>query len=169
MTHRMTWILVVALFLIGGLQPAIAEQILLKQSDGTTTPWGGVGEKGSVTCDNCSGGGGSGGPVQTLTIASGVTSNSVGATVAGVVGAKSFYGEVVGTGAVTATISLYCARVASATPTAATAVLLGTITLSGTTQHQDMTPVSTAACKNIFPVFTSITGTGATVLVEAWY
>jgi hypothetical protein len=115
------------------------------------------------------GGGGSGGPVQTLTIASGVTSNSVGATVAGVVGAKSFYGEVVGTGAVTATISLYCTRVASATPTAATAVLLGTITLSGTTQHQDMTPVSTAACKNIFPVFTSITGTGATVLVEAWY
>ena len=115
------------------------------------------------------GGGGSGGPVQTLTIASGVTSNSVGATVAGVVGVKSFYGEVVGTGAVTATISLYCARVASATPTAATAVLLGTITLSGTTQHQDMTPVSTAACKNIFPVFTSITGTGATVLVEAWY
>ena len=116
-----------------------------------------------------SGGGGSGGPVQTLTIASGVTSNSVGATVAGVVGVKSFYGEVVGTGAVTATISLYCARVASATPTAATAVWLGTITLSGTTQHQDMTPVSTAACKNIFPVFTSITGTGATVLVEAWY
>lgn len=61
MKQLMTGLLVSALLLVGGAPWAMADQILLRQSDGTMTPWGGVGEKGSVTCDNCSGGGGGSG------------------------------------------------------------------------------------------------------------
>lgn len=61
MKQLMTGLLVSALLLVGGVPWAMADQILLRQSDGTMTPWGGVGEKGSVTCDNCSGGGGGAG------------------------------------------------------------------------------------------------------------
>ena len=58
MKQLMTGLLVSVLLLTGGAPFAMAEQIMLRQSDGSVTPWGGVAEKGSVTCDNCSGGAG---------------------------------------------------------------------------------------------------------------
>ncbi len=170
MTHRMTWILVVALFLIGWLQPAIAEQILLKQSDGTTTPWGGVGEKGSVTCDNCSGGGGGGGgggAVQTLTIASGVTTNTTTAAVAGVSGPKTYWARVTGTGSVAATVEFRGCLTNANTD----CVSLGTLTVSGTTSDRGVPSngVSSASYPYLCIVTTSVTGTGASVDAGAFY
>lgn len=165
MKQLMTGLLVSALLLVGGVPRAMADQILLRQSDGTMTPWGGVGEKGSVTCDNCSGGGGGGGAVQTLTIASGVTTNTSSTPVAGVSGNKTFWAEVTGTGAVTATVAIYGNR----TNTNSNGVLLATITLSGTTTATDAAAVSTAAYPYYYVTTTNVTGTGATVGVYAFY
>lgn len=107
----------------------------------------------------------SGGSVTPLTLISGVTTNTTSATIAGITGGKTFWAEVVGTGAVTATVSIYGAR----TSTAANGVLLATITLSGTTQAQDASAVSTAAYPYYYVVTTNVTGTGATVRAEAFY
>ena len=166
MKQLMTGLLVSALLLVGGVPWAMADQILLRQSDGTMTPWGGVGEKGSVTCDNCSGGGGGGGAVQTLTIASGVTTNTTTAAVAGVSGTKTFWGEVVcSSGACAQTQAIYGDR----DNDGANGVLLCTITLSGTTRTQDACAVSTAAYPYYYVVTTATSGTSATGAVYAFY
>ena len=166
MKQLMTGLLVSALLLVGGVPWAMADQILLRQSDGTMTPWGGVGEKGSVTCDNCSGGGG--GAVQTLTIASGVTTNTTTAAVAGVSGYKTFWMEVRGTGAVTATVTIYGARVANATISEMVALTTPTA-LSGTTVAVNAAATSTAPYPYYYVTTENVTGTAATVLVEVFY
>lgn len=92
----------------------------------------------------------------------GVTSNTTSSTVASAVGPKTFWAEVVGTGAVTATVAFYGARTSSA----ANGVLLATITLSGTTQAQDAAGASFAPYPYYYIVTTGVTGTGATVQAE---
>ena len=128
---------------------------------------GGVAEKGSVTCDNCSGGGG--GAVQTLTIASGVTTNTTTAAVAGVSGDKTYWARVAGTGAVTATVEFLGCH--STTVSAAECVSLGTIALSGTTSKYNVpTPaVGTANYPYMAVTTTNVTGTGATVSAGVYY
>lgn len=162
-----TWLLVAALLLMGGVPFASADQILLMQSDGTTTPWGGVGEKGSVTCDNCSGGGGGGGAVQTLTIASGVTTNTTTAAVAGVSGPKTYWARVTGTGSVAATVEFRGCLTNANTD----CVSLGTLTVSGTTSDRGVPSngVSSASYPYLCIVTTSVTGTGASVDAGAFY
>ena len=98
-------------------------------------------------------------------LASGVTTNTTSATTPGKSGNKTFWAEVVGTGAVTATVKIYGAR----TSTAANGVLLATITLSDTTQAQDVATTSTANYPYYYVVTTNVTGTGATVHVEVFY
>ena len=80
-------------------------------------------------------------------------------------GAKSFYGEVVGTGSVAQTIAIY------GTPysTAINGVLLGTLTLSATTRDQDALPVITANFPHYYAVITATSGTGATGALYAMY
>lgn len=111
----------------------------------------------------------SGAPVQTLTIASGVTTNTTSTVgVLGVTGNKTFWMEVRGTGAVTATITIYGARVANATTAELIALNEPTI-LSSTTVAVNAAAVSTAAYPYYYVKTESVTGTGATVLVEAYY
>lgn len=69
--------------------------------------------------------------------------------------------EVSGTGAVTATVEIY----GSTTNSTDGAVLLGTITLSGTTLAADGFAFD-APWPFIFSKVTAISGTGATVLVQ---
>jgi len=104
-------------------------------------------------------------PVDILPLASGITSNTTSATTRGHIGSKTFWAEVVGTGAVAVTVNIYGAR----TIAAANGVLLATLTLSGTTQAQDATPTSIAAYPYYYVTTTGISGTGATVRVEAFY
>jgi aspartate/tyrosine/aromatic aminotransferase len=78
---------------------------------------------------------------------------------------KTFWGEVSGTGAVTATITIYGAR----TSTAANGVLLATLTLSGTTKATDAVGASTATYPYYYVTTANVTGTGATVNVEVFY
>jgi len=81
-------------------------------------------------------GAGGGGTVQTLTIASGVTTNTTTAAVAGVRGEKTYWARVAGTGAVTATVEFLGCH--STTVSAAECVSLGTIALSGTTSKYNV-------------------------------
>ena len=92
----------------------------------------------------------------------GVTTNTTSATIQSLAGAKTFWAEVVGTGAVTATVAFYGAR----TSAAANGVLLATITLSGTTRAQDAAGASLAPYPYYYVVTTGVTGTGATVQAE---
>lgn len=104
--------------------------------------------------------------VQFKTLMSGVTTNTTSATKQlPSTGNKSFWAEVVGTGAVAATITIYACR----TATAENGVLLATITLSGTTRAQDAAATSTAPYPYFYSVTAGLSGTGATVLVEAYY
>ena len=106
-----------------------------------------------------------GASTSTLALISGVTTNTTSATIAGIPGVKTFWGEVSGTGAVTATITIYGAR----TSTAANGVLLATLTLSGTTKATDAVGASTATYPYYYVTTTNVTGTGATVNVEVFY
>ena len=92
----------------------------------------------------------------------GVTSNSTSAVFAAPSTPKTFWAEVVGTGAVTAEVSFYGAR----TSTAANGVLLATISLSGTTRTQDAAGASLAPYPYYYIVTSGVTGTGATVQAE---
>lgn len=95
----------------------------------------------------------------------GVTSNSTSAVFAAPSTPKTFWAEVVGTGAVTATVALYGARTAAA----ANGVLLATILLSGTTRAQDAVAAIFATYPYYYLVTTNVTGTGATVQSEVFY
>jgi hypothetical protein len=114
------------------------------------------------------GGGGSGSAVQTLTIASGVTTNTTTAAVAGVSGYKTFWMEVRGTGAVTATVTIYGARVANATDDEMVALTTPTA-LSGTTVAVNAAATSTAPYPYYYVTTENVTGTGATVAAYAFY
>ena len=106
-----------------------------------------------------------GGPVQTLPIASGVTTNTTPASVPGVSGFKTFRGEVVGTGAVSVIIDLY----GDDDDDEADGVLLLTMTLSGTTKKPDAVASITANFPYFYITTRSISGTGATVNAKIFY
>lgn len=110
-----------------------------------------------------------GSPAQSLTIASGVTTNTTTAAVAGVSGDKTYWARVAGTGAVTATVEFLGCH--STTVSAAECVSLGTIALSGTTSKYNVpTPaVGTANYPYMAVTTTNVTGTGATVSAGAYY
>ncbi len=104
--------------------------------------------------------------VQFKTLMSGVTTNTTSSAIQiPSTGNKTFWAEVVGTGAVTATVTVFGCR----TATAENGVLLATITLSDTTRDQDAASVSTAPYPYFYAVTANVTGTGATVLVEVYY
>lgn len=115
-----------------------------------------------VSAQISGGGGGGGAAVSALSLMSGVTTNTTSATLAGVSGPKTFWAEVVGTGAVSVLVTIYGAR----TSAAANGVLLATLSLSGTTQAQDAAATSTAPYPYYYAVTSGISGTSATVRVE---
>ena len=99
--------------------------------------------------------------VRTLTVASGVTTNTTSTPIAGVRGTKTYWAQVDGTGAVTATVQFNGCQTAATTY----CVVLGSIALSGTTQKYDVTTpsVGSADYPYIGITTTSVTGTGAAV------
>lgn len=101
------------------------------------------------------------------TVAAGITTNTTTTpvTIPNAVGYRSFYGQVVGTGAVTQTQAIY----GDIDSDAASGVLLCTITLSGTTRAQDACPPFTANFAFFYVVTTNTTGTGATGAIYAMY
>ena len=103
--------------------------------------------------------------IEHVNLVNGVTTNATSDTISGLPEAKTFWGEVVGTGAVTATIKIYGAR----TATAANGVLVATITLSGTTTAVDAATPSFAVYPYYYVVTENVTGTGATVRAEVFY
>jgi hypothetical protein len=95
--------------------------------------------------------------VRTLTIASGVTTNTSTTPVAGVSGIKNFQWVVTGTGAVTQTVVLKGSFDSDGSyPTG-----LCTITISGTAPAHDVCPPFTASFPYLFVTTTGTTGTGA--------
>ena len=112
------------------------------------------------------GGGGGGGAVQTLTIASGVTTNTTTAAVAGVSGNKTFWGEVIcSAGACAQTQAIY----GDQDNDAANGVLLCTLTLTDTARDQDACAGVTANYPYYYVVTTGTSGTSATGAVYANY
>ena len=103
--------------------------------------------------------------IEHVNLINGVTANATSDTKLGLPEAKTFWGEVVGTGAVTATIKIYGAR----TATAANGVLVATITLSGTTTAVDAATPSFAVYPYYYVVVENLTGTGATARAEAFF
>ena len=101
-------------------------------------------------------GGGGGGAVQTLTIASGVTTNTSSTPVAGVTGIKNFQWVITGTGAITQTAALK----GSFASDGSNAETLCTITLSGTTTTFGTCDPFTAPFPYLFVTTTNTTGTG---------
>lgn len=104
-------------------------------------------------------------PTDSVVLIAGVTSNTTSPTVRGRIGYKTFWAEVVGTGAVTATVAIYGCR----TIENANGVLVATITLSDTTRDQDVATTSTAVYPYYYVVTSNVTGTGATVRAEVFY
>lgn len=107
----------------------------------------------------------SGGVVRQTTVTSSVTTNTTSTAVAVPVGSKTFYGQIVGTGAVTQTQAIY----GDIDNDAANGILLCTLTLSGTTRTQDACPVVTANFSYYYVITTNTTGTSATGAVYAMY
>ena len=99
--------------------------------------------------------GGAGAAVQTLTIASAVTTNTSTTPVAGISGTKNFQWKVTGTGAVTQTVVLK----GSFDSDGSNATDLCTITLSGTAPVYDVCAPFTAPFPYMFVTTTSTTGT----------
>lgn len=109
--------------------------------------------------------------VKIQTIAANITTNTTSTATPAEIAAgdnpapKSFYGQVVGTGAVTQTQAIY----GDIDNDAANGILLCTMTLSGTTRAQDACPVITATYAYYYVITTNTTGTGATGAVYAMY
>lgn len=98
-----------------------------------------------------------GSPSQSLTIASGVTTNTSTTPVAGVSGTKNFQWRVTGTGAVTQTVVLK----GSFDSDGSSPTDLCTITISGTAPVADVCAPFTAPFPYLFVTTTNTTGTGA--------
>ena len=94
---------------------------------------------------------------KSLTVASGVTTNTSTTPVAGVSGVKNFQWVVTGTGAVTQTVVLE----GSFDSDGSNATDLCTITLSGTAPVADVCAPFTAPFPYLFVTTTNTTGTGA--------
>lgn len=153
---------ILTLALLWATVPAYAaNDLTLDQGNGTFQKLGGVGDRAKVVI--------SGAAVDSLTIASGVTTNTTTAAVAGVSGDKTYWARVAGTGAVTATVEFLGCH--STTVSAAECVSLGTIALSGTTSKYNVpTPaVGTANYPYMAVTTTNVTGTGATVSAGVYY
>lgn len=103
--------------------------------------------------------------INAIELMSGVTTNTTSTVKPCMPGNKTFYAEVVGTGSVGVTVTIYGTRA----DTAVNGILLATITLSGTTRTQDAAAVSTACYPNYYATTASISGTGATARVEVYY
>lgn len=105
-------------------------------------------------------------PIKFTQLAAGVTTNTTSVAVKiPSAGYKTFYGKVVGTGAITQTQAIY----GDVDNDGANGILLCTLTLSGTTRAQDACPVITAAFNFYYIVTTATTGTSATGAVYAMY
>ena len=103
--------------------------------------------------------------IEHVNLINGVTTNTTSDTITGLPEAKTFWGEVVGTGALTATIKIYGAR----TATAANGVLVATITLSGNDTVVDSATPSFAVYPYYYVVISNLTGTSATARAEVFY
>lgn len=103
--------------------------------------------------------------IEHINLIHGVTTNTTSDTVTGLPEAKTFWGEVVGTGAITAPIKVYGAR----TATAANGVLVATITLTGNDVVVDAATPSFAVYPYYYVVTSNVTGTGVTVRAEVFY
>lgn len=97
-----------------------------------------------------------GGPVNMLTVASGVTTNTSSTPVAGVSGIKNFQWVITGTGSITQTAALK----GSFASGGSNAETLCTITLSGTTTTFGTCDPFTAPFPYLFVTTTNTTGTG---------
>ena len=132
-------------------------KLLLNQSAvHTQTELGGVGDAAKVVM---------GGTVQPITLADGVTTDTTSPAQVGPPGFKTFWAQVVGTGAVSVTVKVY----GDINDDETGGVLLATITLSGTTQAQDAAASITANYPYLYAVTESISGTGASVTVKVFY
>jgi len=142
---------ILTLALLWATVPAYAaNDLTLDQGDGTFQKLGGVGDRAKVVS--------SGGAVQTLTIASGVTTNTTSSAVAGVTGTKTIWGEVVcSSGACAQTQAIYGARENGA----ANGLLLCTLALSGTARAQDVCTGVTADYPYLYVITTNTSGTAA--------
>ena len=105
---------------------------------------------------------------QIVPIATGVTTNTTSSPAVGGVpaGRKTIFGQVVcSSGACTQTQAIY----GTMNATAASGILLCTLTLSGTTRAQDACPVITAVFPFYYVITTNTSGTAATGDVVAVY
>ena len=94
-----------------------------------------------------------------------MTTNTSSDPVVGARGNKTFWAEISGSGAVSVTVTIYGNR----TDSNSGGVLLATISLSGTDSAKDAAAVSTAAYPYYYATTASISGTGATVNVYAFF
>lgn len=163
MKHAL-WIILLGLVLIGPV-PASATCVLYDGTDVITDEPAGAIVQETCTSTRNTRVATSGGDVRKTTLASSVTTNTTSAAVALPIGEKTFYGQVVGTGAVTQTQAIY----GDVDNDAANGVLLCTITLSGTTRAQDACAVVTANFSFYYVTTTSTTGTSATGDIYAMY
>lgn len=162
--------LILGLFLLIVAMPAWAGDTvnLLQSGTGSHRLWEGVGGAGKITIVDQAGNpiGLPGSPVQSLSLASGVTTNTTSAAVSGVSGTKNFWGQVVcSSGACTQTQAIY----GDIDNDAANGVLLCTITLSGTPRDQNGDCTGQANYPYYYVVTTNTSGTGATGAVYAHY
>lgn len=154
----------IALLMLVCAWPALAwgQQEMRSSTKGSSTPLPITGS--AIDADHnaldvkclagCTGGGG--GAVQTLTIASGVTTNTSSTPVAGVTGIKNFQWVITGTGAITQTAALK----GSFASDGSNAETLCTLTLSGTTTAYGTCDPFTAPFPYLFVTATNTTGTG---------
>ena len=176
-TRLLQWL--VGLVLLACALPAWAVDVDLRQSDGTKTPQGGIGNSGNVNLTTCISGESAcdnadpnsyvkttGAVVRSTSIMSGVITNTTSATTGLPTGWKSFNATVDGTGAVTATINVYGANLNS---TSNLNNVICTITLSNTTHGEATCPPTSVNFQYYFGVTTNVTGTGATVAATAVY
>jgi hypothetical protein len=152
--------------------PAMAsDTVNLLQDNKQHRLWEGVGGAGKVTLYDQDGNPltslGSGGPAQSLTLASGVTTDTTAPAIAGVTGTKTFWGQVVcSSGACTQTQAIY----GDIDDDEANGVLVCTITLSGTTRDQNADCAgSTASYPYYYVITTNTSGTSATGAVYVLY
>lgn len=109
----------------------------------------------------------SGGAVRQTTVAGAITTNTTSAVNTVPVGNKTFWGQVDGTGAVTATLELYGGITSGVTSTSG--ILVATFTLSGTTSAFAVSPVIDSNFSFYVVKSTSVTGTSATAKLIAMY
>ena len=165
---RMGWAFLLTALLCVPSFALAGQKIDLRQSDGTITELGGDGSAANVKCVSGCGGGG-GGAVQSLTLASEITTNTTSTVVQGVSGSKTFWFELSGTGAVSVDMTIYGARTSN--PTADELEVLCTYAgLAGTDKTVGTCNGASTTSYPYYAVGTAnISGTNASVSVYAFY